>query len=772
MDRTPGTDVKGKRVLVVGLGRSGLAAASFFRLKGAVVTVTDARPAPEFSAQVPDLLAQKIGIELGVHRLETFLRQDLIVVSPGVPWDLPQLRAARDRGVSAYGEVEVASWFVKGTLVGITGTNGKTTTTTLLGRMLEGSGFSTFVGGNIGVPLITAAERIPPDSLLVAELSSFQLEAAQHLRPHVAILLNLTPNHLDRHPSFEAYVSAKAQIFRNQTAEDYAILNADDPNVMGLAPAIASTKIFFSRQQELADGVFATGSEVIYRVRNLERSILRRRDVRLRGDFNLENVLAAAAAACVVGADFEAIRKATGEFCGVEHRLEFVREILGVEFYNDSKATSVDAAAKALSAFEGGVHLILGGKDKGAPYEPLRPLIKNRVKGVFLIGAAAERIADELAGATEFTYSDDLETAVRQAFDRAQPGDVVLLAPACASYDQFRDFEHRGQAFKEIVELLARKAKHLRPWDSGSGGLDGELSGPNSGIQDSAAGFGGLARGASSLERRTPEATSPPATLAQGEMRERDTGIEGEVRISPGQGRDLTSDEQGETTSSRQERGSEELQRPDILGTPGTDPQAFSVAEALDSVSLSRTSRAFVDIDNWSVSQAPFTSKDRIQSKDPATSSAPEIPAAGPKPEAIRDSQNQDSAIGAEQITASSPVSGVSSDAGPSRNIEFIALYEVAAEEAPFAEFNPLDAAAGSFSSLSPQELRPLESLQDDPLPFEFVTERATEDREFFLSAPSASPGVRRGTGKKRYASAANHPPDQPGKAETHGSKT
>jgi hypothetical protein len=271
---------------------------------------------------------------------------------------------------------------------------------------------------------------------------------------HVAVLLNLSPNHLDRHPDFETYVAAKARIFQNQTEDDYAILNADDPEVMKLAPGIRSRKVFFSRQRELPSGVFVSEGRIRHRIKNLEAALMETQDVRLRGDFNLENVLAAAAAACVLGAEFASIRRAVREFHGVEHRLEFVGEVQGVAFYNDSKATSVDAAAKALSTFDRGVHLVLGGKDKGAPYTPLRSLLKDRVREVLVIGAARGRIAKELAGAAEIVESGDLETAVRQAFVAAERGDFILLAPACASFDQFENFEHRGRVFKTLVESL------------------------------------------------------------------------------------------------------------------------------------------------------------------------------------------------------------------------------------------------------------------------------------------------------------------------------
>ena len=451
-------DIRGKKVLVVGLARSGLAAAHWLSEHGAVVTVTDLRPPSAFSKEIPDLLHRKVGLELGLHQESTFLRQDFIVISPGVPADLPVLHLARRKGIPVVPEIEVAGWFLEGRLAGITGTNGKTTTTALLGKILEASGFATFVGGNIGVPLLSAVDRDPPASVIVSELSSFQLETIGSFRPHVAVLLNLSPNHLDRHPDFEAYAAAKARIFCNQTQDDYAILNADDEKVMKLVPSIQSRKVFFSRQKELRSGVFISRGTLLYRVQNLEVALMKAADVRLRGEFNLENVLAAAAAACVLGAEFGSIHRAVREFGGVEHRLEFVREVRGVDFYNDSKATSVDAAAKALSTFEAGVHLILGGKDKGAPYAPLRTLLKDRVREVLVIGAAQKRIVTELSGAAEMAEAGDLETAVRMAAERAKPGDVVLLAPACSSFDQFENFEHRGRVFKELVEKLAEKS--------------------------------------------------------------------------------------------------------------------------------------------------------------------------------------------------------------------------------------------------------------------------------------------------------------------------
>jgi UDP-N-acetylmuramoylalanine--D-glutamate ligase len=463
-------DVEGKRVLVVGLARSGLAVARALARRRAKVTVLDRKPPAEFRDVLPQLIKDKMGIELGSQRPETFLRHDLIVISPGVPWDLPQLQAAREKGIPVYPEVEAASWFLEGTLVGVTGSNGKTTTTSLLGDMLQASGFPTFVGGNIGNALSLAVDQAQPGTRFVTELSSFQLEGIHDFRPHVAVMLNLSPNHLDRHPSLEAYAQAKRQIFRNQRAEDFAVLNADDPWVSGLAATVPSHAVLFSTQQELPSGVFASNGKIYYRIRHLERVLFEARDVKLRGAFNLEDVLAATTAACLLGADFASIRKAVREFKAVEHRLEFVREIRGVDFFNNSKATSVDATVKTLEAFDHGVHLIMGGKDKGAPYTPLLPLIKDRVREVLLIGAATPVIAQQLSGSTDLVQAGDLSTAVYKAFAHSRPGDTVLLAPACSSFDQFKDYEERGRVFKQLVNRLAKQVETGTFRDAEAGG--------------------------------------------------------------------------------------------------------------------------------------------------------------------------------------------------------------------------------------------------------------------------------------------------------------
>jgi UDP-N-acetylmuramoylalanine--D-glutamate ligase len=508
-------NVQNKHVLVVGLARSGLSVAHALARRGAVVTVTDRRPPSDFREVLPELLKDKVGLELGSQRLETFLRHQLIVISPGVPWDLPQLQAARERAIPIYPEVEAASWFLEGTVVGITGSNGKTTTTSLLGDMLTASGFPTFVGGNIGNALSSAVDHAQPGTKFVTELSSFQLEGIHEFRPHVAVMLNLSPNHLDRHPSLEAYAQAKRQIFRNQGGQDYAVLNADDPWVAGLQATVPSHPVFFSRQRELASGVFVSANKIYYRVQHLERVLFDTSDVSLRGDFNLEDVLAATTAACVLGADFAAIRKAVRAFKAVEHRLEFVREIQGVDFYNNSKATSVDATVKSLEAFERGVHLIMGGKDKGAPYTPLIPLLKDRVREVLLIGAAAPVIAEQLAGSTELVQAGDLSTAVYEAFARSRPGDTVLLAPACSSFDQFKDYEERGRVFKELVNRLAKDVEARRVVRRPEAGVRS----PGSGVRDLESGIlnleSGISKAASHEPQGQPKTPEPPAAPLQ-----------------------------------------------------------------------------------------------------------------------------------------------------------------------------------------------------------------------------------------------------------------
>ena len=458
-------DLKNKRVLVVGLGRSGVAAAFFLQNHGARVTVSDSKPEAQLQGEIPALLDRGISVETGRHGERTFRDQDLIVVSPGVPSDQPQLAQARLLGIPVIGEVELAFRFLQGRVIAITGSNGKTTTTTLTGEIMAGSGKKTLVGGNIGTPVIALAGQSSPDSVVVLEISSFQLETVEQFRPWVAAVLNITPDHLDRHRTFQAYVDAKARIFENQQASDYALLNADDATCVGLKGRFRSAGYWFSRRQPVENGTFVREGQIVFRAEGRETAVMPVSDIRLKGAHNLENVLAAVCMGMIAGCDPESVRGAVSEFQGVEHRLELVASIRRIEFYNDSKATNVDATIKALESFPGNIHLILGGKDKGSDYTVLTPLLRERARGVYLIGAAAEKIGAQVQGAAPVNFCGTLDRAVRQAFEAAAPGDVVLLAPACASFDQFNSYEHRGRVFKDLVEALATRAGHATAGD-------------------------------------------------------------------------------------------------------------------------------------------------------------------------------------------------------------------------------------------------------------------------------------------------------------------
>ena len=452
-------DLKNKRVLVVGLGRSGVASAFFLQDHGAKVTVSDSKSEAQLQSEISALLDRGVSIETGRHGERTFRDQDLIVVSPGVPSDQPQLEQARQLGIPVIGEVELAFRFLEGKVIAITGSNGKTTTTTLVGEILTAAGpktgKKTLVGGNIGTPVISLAAQSAPDTITVLEISSFQLETIEQFRPWIAAILNITPDHLDRHHTFQAYVNAKARIFENQQAGDFAVLNADDPTCVALKDKVKGSLCWFGRKHSVENGAYLKDEAIVFRHNGQETSVLSRHDVQLKGAHNLENVLAAVTIAMLAGCEPEQIRKSVSEFRAVEHRLELVASINNVAFYNDSKATNVDATVKALESFPRNIHVILGGKDKGSDYTVLSPLLRERAKATYLIGAAADKIAAQVQGATQLVRSGTLERAVRQAFEAAKPGDVVLLAPACASFDQFDNYEHRGRVFKELVLSLA-----------------------------------------------------------------------------------------------------------------------------------------------------------------------------------------------------------------------------------------------------------------------------------------------------------------------------
>jgi UDP-N-acetylmuramoylalanine--D-glutamate ligase len=452
----PVIELAGKQVLVVGLARTGVATALFCAARGARVTATEERPESQIAETAAKLRAAGVTLELGGHGAETFVQQDLIVPSPGVSPAMPALAAARAIGIPVWSEIELAWRFLRGRLICITGSNGKTTTTSLAGHILETAGLPVQVAGNIGTPLISRVDVSSDAGFTVVEASSFQLESISAFRPDVAVLLNLTQDHLDRHGSFEAYGRMKMRMFENQTEEDAAILNADNAAAAQYAPS--RPRVFwFSRQRRVASGCFLRDDEIVFRSDGSETVLLRRRDIGLRGDHNVENVLAAAAAAKLVGVEPGAIAEGVRSFAGVEHRIEFVATISGVDYFNDSKATNVDATLKALDAFPGNVLVILGGKDKGCDYTILRDALRRHARMVLLIGSAADKIEAELGGVVPAERVGTMALAVEIATARAQPGDTVLLAPACASFDQFESYEHRGRAFKQLVRDLAEK---------------------------------------------------------------------------------------------------------------------------------------------------------------------------------------------------------------------------------------------------------------------------------------------------------------------------
>jgi UDP-N-acetylmuramoylalanine--D-glutamate ligase len=449
-------ELKNKRVLVVGLGKSGLSAALFLRDRGARVTVSDTRSAASLAKEIPALLEAGIMVESGGHGLLTFRRQDLIVVSPGVPLDTPEVAQAAAFGLPVIGELELATRFLQGHVLAITGSNGKTTTTTLAGKIFTDAALPTLVGGNIGLPVIDLVAQSKPDTWSVLEVSSFQLETTVDFRPQIAVILNITPDHLDRHKTFKRYAAAKARITARQTAADFLVLNAEDKATQMVAAHTQAQIYWFSNRRHIKQGTFVHGETLFFLAQEAGRPepILPISEIPLKGQHNVENVLAAVCAARLAGIPPESIRNTVARFQAVEHRLENVATLNGVEFYNDSKATNVDATIKALASFPGGVHLILGGKDKDSDYTQLEPLLRERVVRVYTIGSAAEKIDRQLTAFVKIEPSETLDRAVRCAAGAAKPGEVVLLAPACSSFDQFDNYEHRGRAFREIVAQI------------------------------------------------------------------------------------------------------------------------------------------------------------------------------------------------------------------------------------------------------------------------------------------------------------------------------
>ena len=449
-------DLKNKRVLVVGLGKSGLSAAMFLRAQGARVTVSDTRSAVALEKEIPALLEAGIMVESGGHGLLTFRRQDLIVVSPGVPMDTPEVKQVIAFGLPVIGELELASRYLRGQVVAITGSNGKTTTTTLVGKIFADAGVPTLVGGNIGLPVIDLVAKSTAETVSVLEVSSFQLETVEEFHPWIAVVLNITPGHLDRHGSFESYVAAKERIFARQAANDFLVLNADD-RVTQMSAARAKSEVFwFSATKAVRRGAFVRDGVIVWveKEGGVTEPVMPVSEIHLKGAHNVENVLAAVCAARLAKVAAESVRASVAGFRAVEHRLELVRKFNDVEYYNDSKATNVDAAMKAVASFPGGIHLILGGKDKDSDYRVMADLLKKRVKIVYTVGSAAEKIERQLHGVVKMVSAQTIETAVAKAAKAALPGDVVLLSPACSSFDQFENYEHRGRVFRQSVSEL------------------------------------------------------------------------------------------------------------------------------------------------------------------------------------------------------------------------------------------------------------------------------------------------------------------------------
>lgn len=449
---------------MVGLARSGMAAARFLASRGARVVGNDSKPESELPSEAAELQRLGVKVSLGGHPEDLFLNSDLIVTSPGVPSDIGPLQAARNAGLEVVGEAELAGRLLKGRLVGVTGSNGKTTTTTLIGELMRRVGAEVLVGGNIGTPLIGLVDKSTARSWTVAELSSFQLENARTLRVNVAVITNVTPDHLDRHASFARYVEAKTRIFANQTESDWAVLNGADHVVVDMSSgsAAASRRVFFNTAG--AGDVYLRGGSIfttLLRPDGGETEVIAVTDIPLRGIHNVENVMAALTATfCAMessASDLDSLRTAIAGFKGVEHRIEFVAELGGITFYNDSKATNVDSTKKAIEAFDRNVILILGGKDKGSDYTVLAPLIRERVKLIVLIGAASDKIAGQLEGSAAIVRAGSMASAISKATESATTGDAVLLSPACASFDMFDDYEHRGRVFKDEVHKLIAK---------------------------------------------------------------------------------------------------------------------------------------------------------------------------------------------------------------------------------------------------------------------------------------------------------------------------
>ncbi|MGC1403128.1 MAG: UDP-N-acetylmuramoyl-L-alanine--D-glutamate ligase [Thermodesulfobacteriota bacterium] len=448
---------------MIGLGKTGVSLITFLLRQGAQVMVSDIRQLTEVERLVSDF--KGIGLPLILegegHSRAFFLKAHMVLVSPGIPLDIPALKAVREKGIPVFGEVEVFAAFSKTPVVAVTGTNGKTTTTALLNEMLVNSGKATFLGGNIGRPLTDYILNEQDREIVVAEISSFQLDTTSHFSPKVGVLLNITEDHLDRYADFQDYINSKASLFRNQGKDNQAVVNWDDPLCRSIGERLSGSVYFFSRIDKISQGAFIDQNKVVL-ILGPTREIYDLKEFSLPGVHNLENVLAAILGARLMGATPESIQKTLLTFRGFRHRLEYVGEVRGLHFYDDSKATNVGAVIKALEGFDRPVILIAGGRDKGGDYHPLRELIQDKVKALVLIGEAREKMMKQLGPLTKTKEASSLEEAVLWAFQQGQSGDVVLLSPACSSFDMFRDYVHRGKVFQKAVRELREDQEDQR----------------------------------------------------------------------------------------------------------------------------------------------------------------------------------------------------------------------------------------------------------------------------------------------------------------------
>jgi len=448
-------NLKEKRILVAGFARSGQAVVDFLDGQEAQIVVSEQRDVPELKDAAAKYRA--VRFEFGPHNVASFVSCDLIILSPGIPDTIPPLVEARRKGIPIWSEIELAFHFLQGTLIGITGTNGKSTTTELTGAILKEKNQRTFVCGNIGTPLVRFCRESRKEDYYVIELSSFQLETIRDFRPHIAALINLAEDHLDRYPSLESYFEAKMRLFENLRQNDFAVLNFDDPYLRKRAEMIFANRFWFSRKEIPPSGIYAKDGLI----RTISGgSVLNFSLGKLQGIHNLENTLCAASIGLLCGVLPKQMQHAIEHFRGLPHRMELIAEANGVRFYDDSKATNVDAVVKSLESFPGQVILIMGGKDKGCDYRLLRDLVKDRVKALLLIGEAKDKIAEALGDVKKPEFFQTLETAVKGAASRSAAGDVVLLSPACSSFDMFENYEHRGKVFAEAVMKTTKTPRH------------------------------------------------------------------------------------------------------------------------------------------------------------------------------------------------------------------------------------------------------------------------------------------------------------------------